>query len=57
MSWFERDKEKERYYLLPGMGGKNLVKKRKMMLQWAIIAGLFTSGIVASLIYWLSQHL
>jgi hypothetical protein len=56
MGWFARDKEKERFYLLPGMGGKNLQRKRKMMLQWSIVAGLFTSAILACFLYWISSR-
>ncbi len=51
MRWFGRDKEKERYYLLPGMGGRSLRRKRRIILGWSIAAGLFTSAIVAALIY------
>jgi len=46
---------RERFYLLPGMGGSALRRKRKIMLQWSIIAGLLTSGIVAALLYFLYQ--
>ena len=44
-------KERERFYLLPGMGGSALRRKRKMMLWWAIAAGLVVSAIVAGLLY------
>jgi hypothetical protein len=50
-----RDKERERYYLLPGMGGRHLVAKRLMMLKWAVAAGLFVSAILAGLLYLLSR--
>ena len=46
-------KERERFYLLPGMGGSALRRKRKMMLQWAIAAGLCVSAIMAGLLYYL----
>jgi hypothetical protein len=51
-----RNKERERFYLLPGMGGRALKRKRKLMLQWSIAAGLLVSGIVASLLYLMYQH-
>jgi hypothetical protein len=44
-------KEPERFYLLPGMGGSALRRKRKLFLQWAIAAGLFVSALVAGLLY------
>jgi hypothetical protein len=49
-----RDKERERYYLLPGMGGRALRKKRYMMLKWSIAAGLLTSIALASILYLMS---
>ena len=55
MPWFQRDKEKDRFYLLPGMGGRALRRKRKVILQWSIVAGLLVSLGVAGLLYWLSK--
>ena len=52
-----RNKERERFYLLPGMGGRALRRKRKMMLQWSIVAGLLVSAIVASLLYFLYERM
>jgi hypothetical protein len=49
-----RDKERERFYLLPGMGGRALRRKRKVILQWSIVAGVLVSLLVAGLLYWLS---
>jgi hypothetical protein len=51
-----RNKERERFYLLPGMGGSALRRKRKLMLQWSIAAGLLVSAIVASLLYFMYTH-
>jgi hypothetical protein len=56
MGWFTIDKEKERFYLLPGMGGRNLRRKRKLILQWSLVAGLLTSALVAALLYWLARQ-
>ena len=56
MGWFQRDKERERFYLLPGMGGKAMRRKRKIMLQWAIVAGLFVSVVLASILYWMHNR-
>ncbi len=54
MAWFARDREQERFYLLPGMGGRNLRRKRRIILQWSIVAGLLTSALLAGLLYLLS---
>jgi hypothetical protein len=56
MGWFTRDKERDRFYLLPGMGGRALRRKRRIFLMWAIVAGLFVSAIFAGLLYFLSSH-
>ena len=55
MAWFGHNREKKRFYLLPGMGGSNLRRKRKRILRWSIVAGVFTSVILACLLYWLSN--
>ena len=55
MAWFAHDKEKERFYLLPGMGGRNLRRKRRDILQWSIVAGIFTSAVLAIVLYLISK--
>ncbi len=56
MAWFVRNKERERFYLLPGMGGKNLRRKRKRIMQWSIAAGLLTSAALAYVLFLISQR-
>lgn len=51
MIGFERNRERERYYLLPGMGGRAARQKHKWMLQWAVIAGLLVSTALAAVLY------
>jgi hypothetical protein len=48
-------KERERYYLLPGMGGRAYRRKRKFILQWSIATGLVVSAIVAAVLYLMSR--
>ena len=55
MLGLQTKREKQRYYLLPGMGGRAARRKRKLMLQWAVIAGLFVSAAVAAALYYTSQ--
>jgi hypothetical protein len=55
MSWFARNKEPERFYLLPGMGGRALRKKQMLFLRWAIVFGLVVSGVVAGVLYLISR--
>jgi hypothetical protein len=46
-----KDKPRQRFYLLPGMGGGAMRRKRKAILKWTIAAGLFFSALVACLLY------
>jgi hypothetical protein len=54
MNWFKRDKEPERFYLLPGQGGRALRRKRRTMLLWSLAVGLFVSAGLALTFYWLN---
>ena len=56
MLWFKRDKERERFYLLPGMGGRARWRKEMRFLRWSIAAGLLVSAIVACMLYLISQR-
>lgn len=56
MSWFERDKEKERFYLLPGMGGKAKRRKEMRFLLWSVVAALVISAIMAGIMYFNSRN-
>jgi len=49
-----KNKEKERYYLLAGMGGRALRRKNRLILRWSIAAGLVVSLLLAGLLYLLS---
>ena len=55
MLWFERDRERERFYLLPGMGGRARRQKELRYLCWSIAAGLLVSAITACVLYILSR--
>jgi hypothetical protein len=56
MGFFERDREKDRFYLLPGMGGRARRKKEFRFLCWALAAGLVVSAIFAVVLYFLSRR-
>jgi hypothetical protein len=51
-----KNKEKERFYLLPGMGGRNLWRKQKVILRWTALAGLLISAVVGLLLYWMGMQ-
>jgi len=48
-------KERERYYLLPGMGGSAARRKQIKFLKWSVAAALLVSAILAVLLYWLDR--
>ena len=49
------DKEPERYYLLPGMGGREARRKHLYFLKLSIVAALGLSVILAALMYLLNR--
>jgi hypothetical protein len=52
---FGTNKERERFYLLPGMGGSAARRKHKKILQWSIIAGILVSAAMALAMYLLNR--
>jgi hypothetical protein len=48
---FGPNKERERFYLLPGMGGNAARRKHKKVLQWSIVAGILVSAAMAMAMY------
>ena len=57
MKWlpFKRNKEPERFYLLPGQGGASYRRKRAVMLTWSVILALLLSGGLTALFYYLNR--
>lgn len=47
--------ERERYYLLPGMGGRAYRKKVKIMIGWGLLGGVVASLLVALILYLISR--
>ena len=45
------NKERERYYLLPGQGGPAARRKRKTFLKWSIVASLIFCALMALVMY------
>ena len=56
MSWFERNKERQRFYLLPGMGGSALRRKHRRILGWSIAIGLLVSALLTCVLFLLSRQ-
>jgi hypothetical protein len=55
MFFSKPDKEPERYYLLPGQGGRAARRKQMYFWKWSIIAGLLVSAILAAFLYLLNR--
>ena len=45
------NKERERYYLLPGQGGAAARRKQQQFLKWSIVACLIFSSLMALIMY------
>jgi hypothetical protein len=59
MNWFNRKKpnhERERFYLLPGMGGRARRRKEKVFLTWSVIVGVGTAVVLGLAIYWINNR-
>jgi hypothetical protein len=52
---FKRNKEAERFYLLPGQGGAAYRRKQRFILTWAIIVGLAVAAGLGALMYFMNQ--
>jgi hypothetical protein len=55
MFGFKRNKETERFYLLPGQGGAAFRRKQRYLLIWSIIVGLALAALLAVLMYFLNK--
>ena len=55
MFGIDKNKERERFYLLPGMGGRNARQKHRLLLQWAVTVGLLASAAFAAALYYLNR--
>jgi hypothetical protein len=49
------DKERERFYLLPGQGGRAARRKHRYFLKWSIVAALGISAILALVMYLINR--
>jgi len=49
------NKEPERFYLLPGQGGRAARRKHLYFLKWSIVVALGLSGILGLVMYLLNR--
>ena len=55
MFFRKKDKPSERYYLLPGQGGKNFYRKQRFFLMWAVIVSLVFGAVLTIVLWWLAK--
>lgn len=51
----KRNKETERFYLLPGQGGAAFRRKQRYLILWSIVVGLIVSVLLGALMYFLNK--
>jgi len=49
------DKERERFYLLPGQGGRAYHRKQRTFLLWSVIVALAFSTVFAIVLYFVDR--
>ena len=45
-------KPRERFYLLPGQGGRNYRRKQQVFLTWSVSVALIFGLIIAAVMWW-----
>ncbi|HEX9048869.1 MAG TPA: hypothetical protein VF988_17725 [Verrucomicrobiae bacterium] len=48
-------RSQERFYLLPGQGGRNFQRKQRVFLSWAVGVALLFGTVMAVTMWWLSR--
>jgi F0F1-type ATP synthase assembly protein I len=51
----KKDKPRERFYLLPGQGGRNYHRKQQFIMRWTIAVALIFGVLVGVVMWWLSR--
>ena len=51
----EAERERNRFYLLPGMGGRAYRRKQQVILKSSVAVGLLISAIIAVALYLINR--
>ena len=51
----KKNKERERFYLLPGQGGSNYVRKQRQLLAWSVLVGLLLAGTLGFFMWYFAR--
>ena len=52
---FKSKKPRERFYLLPGQGGRNYYRKQKVIMRWTVAVSLVFAISLGAVMWWLSR--
>jgi hypothetical protein len=52
---FKSKKPRERFYLLPGQGGRSYRRKQQMLMRWTVSVALVFGLILAVVMWWQSR--
>ena len=55
MFFRKKNKPRERFYLLPGQGGRNYHRKQRRLLWWSVAVALLFGLVLAAVMWWLSR--
>jgi len=55
MIGFGKDKERQRFYLFPGQGGRAARRKHRRILLWSVAFGLVASAIFVGVMYFVNR--
>lgn len=51
----KKHKPRQRFYLLPGQGGRNYLRKQRRFIAWAVAVALLCGGVLAAALWWASR--
>jgi hypothetical protein len=51
----KKNRPHQRFYLLPGQGGKNYIRKQRFFLRWAVLVALVFGALLGLVMWWLSR--
>ena len=52
MFGFKSNKPRERFYLLPGQGGRNYHRKQRRIMRWTVSVAVIFGLIIAFVMWW-----
>jgi len=55
MFWSKADREQERFYLLPGMGGRAARRKHAYFLKWSVVVAVALSALLGLAMYLINR--